>query len=637
MNYRADIDGLRAVAVTLVILFHYGFPGVTGGYIGVDVFFVVSGFLITRLIAEEYGKTGHFNFLSFYVRRARRLFPSLFFTLCVCMVAAIVFFTPEDLERFGGSLVNAALGLSNFYFWRESGYFDVESATKPLLHTWSLGVEEQFYLIWPFVLIGLLSRGSKNVVLLFLLFAGAMSLIANFVFSDGFTYFQFLGDLFSEGASTIFYLAPFRVFEFAIGAGLVFLGHSPSKFGKFREAFLLIGLSMIAYAVTTFDAGLVFPSYHALIPCIGTALAIYGGTAQYSGCVLRNRALVGVGLISYSAYLIHWPVIVFYKYLKMGELNYADMAIIIIFSLTFSAIAYKYIEQPFRRGARVRDSRRGLQFGLTCAMLTLLLLLPASNIWANGGWPWRLDRPTPIPPAYRFYCGNDRVQPCKVGDTGPIDTVWIGDSLTQHYISILADGYAGNNILFYRGGCPMLPLVTRKKYGKLDESCTDLTQRALATIQQSKGKNIVVAIYWGAYFNSNSNIIILDDGREFSKEFKTKQDLLIASLTKLKKIIDENGHRLFLVDHVKNSRFKDIYRCLNTPLNLCRDSSNVSSYSALIKGRPLMAGKIQAAIKKLDIQYYDTLLNFCDEGRKWCELFLKDGNLVLRDQIHFTR
>jgi peptidoglycan/LPS O-acetylase OafA/YrhL len=160
-RYRADIDGLRAIAVLCVLFFHTGLPFFGGGFVGVDIFFVISGFLITRLIRDEFVEKGSFDFKNFYVRRGRRLFPGLFFTMLLCTAFSIWLFSPQHLARFGGELIHALLSLSNVFFWRESGYFDPAADYKPLLHTWSLSIEEQFYLIWPLFLVFILKRTLK--------------------------------------------------------------------------------------------------------------------------------------------------------------------------------------------------------------------------------------------------------------------------------------------------------------------------------------------------------------------------------------------------------------------------------------------------------------------------------------------
>ena len=370
-RYLPDIDGLRAIAVLAVLFFHVGFQGFSGGYVGVDVFFVISGFLITRLIRDQIA-AGNFSFSGFYLRRARRLFAALFFTLLVSFAAAYILFSPEHLEQFGGSLLYVILSVANFYFWGESGYFDTAAQFKPLLHTWSLSVEEQFYLVWPLTLFVLLRKTPRWLPPLFIVAAGALSLLlgSRWLVTD---------------PSGAFYLAPFRVVEFAFGAILVWLITRQPKHPVVVEAMVLGGLGLIAYAVVTFTPETSYPTINALAPCIGAALVIHAGSARYSGLLLRNSLAVGIGLISYSLYLIHWPIVVFYGYYK-ADLTAVERHAIIGASLAAATLMYWFVEQPFRRGFRAATPSA---FGFVCALLALILSLPAANAWANGGWPWR--------------------------------------------------------------------------------------------------------------------------------------------------------------------------------------------------------------------------------------------------------
>jgi len=360
-----------------VVFFHVGFDWFGGGFVGVDVFFVISGFLITRLIRDEVVENGSFSFSNFYTRRARRLFPALFFTLCLCFVFAVLLFSPQHLERFGGALLHTLLSISNFYFWLETGYFDTEAEFKPLLHTWSLSVEEQFYMVWPLVLVLLLRRTPPLTAPILLLVGGIVSVGLAWHF---------------EHKNFAFFLAPFRAYEFAIGAILVWLIRFQPSNRLVLEPLVLVGLAMILYATVAFSYDTPFPSINALIPCLGTGLIVYAGTARYSGRLLSNRIAVGIGLISYSLYLIHWPIIAFYRYWKFGELTLIEQLAICAVSVVAAALMYRYIERPFRRGAAAPGAWSRAGFGFGCAMLTLVLILPAASTWANSGWPWRIDR-----------------------------------------------------------------------------------------------------------------------------------------------------------------------------------------------------------------------------------------------------
>jgi peptidoglycan/LPS O-acetylase OafA/YrhL len=296
-TYRPEIDGLRAVAVISVLLYHVGVLQFSGGYVGVDVFFVISGFLITRIIFEEASRTGTFSFSNFYLRRLRRLFPALLTTVAISFLFGYWLLSPLNFREFGGSAITALTSVSNFFFWAHSGYFDTAAISKPLLHTWSLSVEEQFYLVWPaFIATLTLKKWPVPVVLLA---AGAASLLFNIPFSSGDT-------------STIFYLTPFRVFEFVIGAILIWLPQI-SRY-RINQALTLGGLLLIAFSVLTYTQKTIFPSFHALPPCIGAACVIYAGNNPIAKLLLGNRLSVFIGKISYSLYLVHWPLIVFYRY-----------------------------------------------------------------------------------------------------------------------------------------------------------------------------------------------------------------------------------------------------------------------------------------------------------------------------------
>lgn len=396
-RYRADIDGLRAVAVLGVVLFHLDVAPLGGGFVGVDVFFVISGFLITRLIRDEVLATGSFNFPNFYMRRARRLFPALFFTLCVSFLLAAAFFSPQHLEEFGGSLVHAALMVSNVFFWSEAGYFDTEAAFKPLLHTWSLSVEEQFYLVWPLVLVFLLRKAPRRSAPVVLVLGAGLSLALNHAFADG-----SVGALarlspavaawFADGQSSIFYLAPFRAYELALGALMAWLVRFQPKNRLVLEPLVPAGLALIVYPFFAFTRETPIPSWNALVPCLGAALIIYGGTARHSGRLLDNRLAVGIGLRSYSLYLVHWPAIVFYKYRVAETLSIADRLVLGLGSLAAAAAMYRLVERPFRHRRPSAGDWPPSRFGFACALLVLLVLLPAASTWANGGWAWRFPK-----------------------------------------------------------------------------------------------------------------------------------------------------------------------------------------------------------------------------------------------------
>ncbi|HEY8062220.1 MAG TPA: acyltransferase, partial [Gemmatimonadales bacterium] len=304
-GYRPDIDGLRAIAVLSVLFYHVGFASFAGGWVGVDVFFVISGFLITRLIKLQV-EAGTFRFGTFYLRRARRLLPALLVTSALSAIAATTLLSPRLLQEFGGSVVFTSLSLANWFFFRQSNYFDTSAISKPLLHTWSLGVEEQFYLVWPAFIVVALAIWPKRRTPWLILCAGAVSLAA--------------ATWFNAHRSAVFYLTPFRAFEFAIGGLVVWLPKRKAPSNVWMETGLATGLALIVAAV----AGLGTGSYSGLAvvtPCIGAGLVIHCGTARVGGALLRNPLAVGIGLISYSLYLVHWPIVVFLHYQRHEDFS----------------------------------------------------------------------------------------------------------------------------------------------------------------------------------------------------------------------------------------------------------------------------------------------------------------------------
>ena len=397
LAYRPDIDGLRAIAVISVVLFHLEKSLLPGGFVGVDIFFVISGYLITKLIYKELQANGSFSFRNFYLRRLRRLFPALFVTLLFSSLFAIKLLAPADLVEFAKSLVASVFSVSNIFFWDVANYFDSDSDLKPLLHTWSLSIEEQVYFVWPMILVFLLNRKKAFLIPGFIVVMGLASLALNHVFFAHPTKIQ---SIFSsiesfDSSATAFYWLPFRVFEFSVGAIVVWLTslHSSERHcsSLFAELIFVVGLAMIAWSFWQLDSTQAFPSWNALLPCAGAALIIYSGAGFADSGVghrltslLSNRLMVGVGLISYSLYLIHWPVFVFYKYWSDKEFSILEMIALTTLSVILAILMYRFVEQPFRRP---KKTNKKFVFGvLTAAALLVSVSVHAAS---SGGWLWR--------------------------------------------------------------------------------------------------------------------------------------------------------------------------------------------------------------------------------------------------------
>jgi peptidoglycan/LPS O-acetylase OafA/YrhL len=354
--YRTDIDGLRSIAVIPVVLFHIGFAIFTGGFIGVDVFFVISGYLITSSLNEDFEKQ-RYSIAAFYERRIRRIFPALIAVIFCTALAGAVLLLPDELKDLGQSIWGACLFVSNITFWLQSGdYFGITSERQPLLHTWSLAVEEQFYIFFPLFL-ALLHRSPRRSVTI------------------GATVFLFVASLalsiYATHAASVanFYLLPTRAWELLAGS-LIAFGVVPAPSTQRRaEIESALGLILIVVPLFAYGPQTPFPGLAALPPVAGAFLIIHAGTAAYStmtGRLLSLRVPRFFGLISYSLYLWHWPVIVYSRYVLL-ELSPVAMVVIALVSVGLATLSWRYIERPFRRPGLFKSRTR--MFVYTAALL----------------------------------------------------------------------------------------------------------------------------------------------------------------------------------------------------------------------------------------------------------------------------
>jgi peptidoglycan/LPS O-acetylase OafA/YrhL len=499
-RYRADIDGLRAIAVVSVLLFHLDLAVTPGGFAGVDIFFVISGFLITGLIHGEIEETGTFRFGAFYLRRIRRLFPALFATLLMTALAAAFLLSPAHLQGFGSSLAAALGSVSNIFFWAEADYFDQSARAKPLLHTWSLSVEEQFYLLWPLLLLGLQKGRWARRAPAVIAFLGLLSLAANFPVGKGAG-----GDWNEDGHASIFYLLPFRAFEFAIGGLMVWTTAKRISWPARDNLLFVSGLALIAYAVLTFHSEMLFPSWRALVPCTGAALIIYAGDRASFAAILRLKPVVWIGLISYSLYLVHWPLIVFWQYVG-GDLGLGDRVAIVVISLLLGWASYRGIEQPFRT-RKFEIARPAWRHAAIAGCLAITAL--GLHMRLHDGWAWRAP-PSPVKFDYvgdaanfhrTFYGGSGYPSYGPVQTDRKPDIVLVGDSHGKHYAEGLWQVVAKRHdlALYVSAGtsCFHLPGFTRITPGQdWDRACRDALERALSYIDTGKTPIVVVSHSW---------------------------------------------------------------------------------------------------------------------------------------------
>jgi peptidoglycan/LPS O-acetylase OafA/YrhL len=355
MRYRADISGLRALAVIPVVLFHADPRLAPGGYVGVDVFFVISGYLITSIIVADLDRGG-FSLARFYDRRVRRILPAYGFMALVTTLAALVLLPPAMLVGYGDQLKAASTFLANRYFLSVTSYFGPAAEEQPLLHTWSLAIEEQFYLFWPLLLVGLAHprlKALRPYVVGALIAASLFVATRNAVLRPAPAFFNFTG----------------RVWELALGATLA-LGLLPRlKHPWIGEALAAAGVAMIAAAVAVFDKHTVFPGALALVPTLGALFILWageGGHVTWAGRLLSLPPLVFVGLISYSLYLWHWPILVFLRLVAGPHLSAAEVAGAVAAAVAMAAVSWRFVEAPFRRAGftTLRDELKSIAIGV---------------------------------------------------------------------------------------------------------------------------------------------------------------------------------------------------------------------------------------------------------------------------------
>lgn len=464
IKYRADIDGLRAIAVLPVIFFHAGFHFFSGGFVGVDVFFVISGYLITGILLREQSE-GRFSIVEFYERRARRILPALFLVMAATVAFSWFWLLPSDFKSLSHSIVATVLYSSNFLFWQTAGYFDTAAELKPLLHTWSLAVEEQFYFIFPLILAALWRYCRDHIALvIFCLFLISLATAELTVKSN---------------PNAAFYLLHTRGWELLAGA-LCAVISSKRDLGSVlgqtcSNIFAALGAALLSFSIFFFSSKHPFPSIYTLVPVVGTVLIIlFASNGTVVGRFLQFPPLVHIGLISYSAYLWHQPLLALARHMHLGEPSEFTMLALCVVTLFLAHLTWKFIETPFRDRSRISKRSIFLYSGVASA---IFLVIGVVGHLTNG-LPQRFDPLTvklqqdgvtafhkQLEPCISRFRSDPRVaSACKIGDTTakPLFAV-VGDSHAGALVQEIdraasVAGLGGRNLTFK--GCP--PLLNTK-------------------------------------------------------------------------------------------------------------------------------------------------------------------------------
>ncbi|MDR3528045.1 MAG: acyltransferase family protein [Rhizomicrobium sp.] len=555
LPHRDDIDALRAVAVSLVIAFHYGIGGISGGFVGVDIFFVISGFLIGGILDRELAE-GRFSLLRFYERRVRRIFPALFAMLGLAAVAASLWLFPADLQRFGESAAAAALFWSNIFFAATAGYWEAASSSKPLLHTWSLAVEEQFYLVFP-LLLWAIKGWARRGRLMTLAVMGVVSFAAS-VWAVQVT------------PTAAFYLAPYRFWEFLLGAvcasGIAALAPRHDGWGRryLGEGLAAAGLALIAYSALTLSAASAFPGLGAVLPCLGAVLLIAAGADNTVSRALSWKPIVFLGLISYSLYLWHWPVWVFASHLLARAPQGFEITGCAALTFTLSVLSWKFVEQPFRCKAAM--PRKPL-FALAGAAMAAVCLF-AGAAMATKGLPGRFDakvvaiaaEEAPRAPERCFGVAPKDVSVqrlCGIGaEKQAASFVLWGDSHAEAILTpVAAIASRHHRRGLFAGSPSCVPLVGVDRYDVPE--CRAFNDRVLAMILRHKEiTTVILMARWGkaaqgtAYGNEGSGFVAIGDDEAHAMKPADNAAIFARGLRRTIAALRADGRQVLLVGPV---------------------------------------------------------------------------------------
>ncbi len=652
MKYRKEIDGLRAIAILPVVFFHAGFEWFSGGYVGVDVFFVISGYLITLFIVTE-TIGGTFSLKKFYERRIRRIFPALFLVVLVCVPFSWFWMLPDEWTAFSKSLVSVPMLVSNMQFLREAGYFEVANEYKPLLHTWSIAVEEQYYVGFPIILL-VMWRLGKN----WLLGTVVSITVASIAIAEWGSH---------NYPNEAYYSLPTRGWELMLGAIISLcqvFWRIPNNVTLGSQIATIVGLSLIGYSVFCFDENTRFPGLHALVPTVGTALIIIFATQNtWVHKILSCKLLVGIGLISYGVYLWHYPLLVFGRLGTLDDQNWYLTTSLIIGSFVLAYLSWKYVELPFRDRSKL--SRKTIYvFGATVSLLIVgfglfaslhVKQLPESLAWFDGTIPLNVSN---MVDSDGQACGSK--VPSKAcffepKDNNPTIAI-LGDSQARAlseslYAVAVPQGYGLLDLT--KGGCPFLLNLQLFVSHKPKDKC-DPKYQMERLLRLKQMNNVVVVIHsalptyiYGSginqergvrpyrpyYMSKNSETTVIERESEIHDSLSNT----------IKKVLAFN-HKVIIVDPVPTNPWNPVKRLVLIDKYGLSDSFKDTlefmkyPYQPLLK-RQRQAKKIIKAITDQNqhrVARIDPLLLFCNSQLENYCTSIGPENIFYTDSDHLS-
>jgi len=629
-NYRADLDGLRAIAVLSVVVFHIDEALIPGGFVGVDIFFVLSGYLISRYIFEKLNEQS-FSLAEFYRRRIKRIAPAMLVVLLVVLVLSQLIMLPNDAEKVAESVIWSLFSLTNFYFYssEDLSYFASVMNEKPLLHFWTLGVEEQFYLIWPVCLMLFYRYFNARYFLYLLILLATCSFISA-------QYYSVVSPSFS------YYMLPTRAGELLIGAIVAHLIlSSANKAKKVGQGLSIIGSLMIVWSFFYISAEDIFPGILALIPTLGTAFIIYSGQYKVSWVsgLLERKPLVFVGLISYSTYLWHWPIIAFFNY-GLFELSGLAFSVILLLTLLCGWLSFTFIEKPFRYSKwtfkKVFVNQLVMpSMAIMCLSLIFLLGQGYGLRSFSESYQTQLQRiQSEVKPAYsyQYICQKPYIskkdlneQGCVVGEINSqsnaenpateTDIILIGDSNAAHYVGMLGEFANQQKFQFRNAQISACPPVMGNVEQFVKRKYFDDCRRSLNNLwpELSNYQTVIISASWSHY-------------QQTSTEFLPSFFATVNALIEQGKDIIILGKVPVIISYNKEC----LARAISYPLVDCQSAPTYLEKQLDITNLALTS----FAAEQQHVAYYDANEFLCEN--KNCSAYNQNGQALYFDQSHLS-
>lgn len=620
IEYRADIDGLRAIAIISVVVFH-AFPNlISGGFVGVDIFFVISGFLISSILIKSI-QNNNFSYIDFYARRIRRIFPALLLVIVVTWLLGWLFLFPDEFQQLGKHIIGGIGFISNFILWEEVGYFDSDAEAKPLLHLWSLGIEEQFYFLWPVLLWIAWKYNNRFLVLIVFITLSSFSLN--------------IYALYKLSPETLFYSPLGRIWELSIGAILAFLLLKSSNIDKKVSNLLsLLGISIILLAVSVVEKGNFFPGWWVILPVFGTVCLILSKDSWFNENILSNKIVVYIGLVSYPLYLWHWVLL---SYLNIVGLNQSIYIIVTIFiSVILAILTYEKLEKKVK-------SYINIKILAVYLLLTSLVFLLVGFITFNGNISPRnnsvgVQIASTASNDWEFPNHMERIEINGIGvyvkKSSEEKVLFFGDSHIQQYspriVKVIDDNPLNSKtaILATRGNCPPIPNL----YDDDNPRCNLEYRRAIIDYALShEVDSVVLGFAWGHLsMKEDHDFYYMKNNEKIPLSIKEGIDLAYNSLESLITSL---------------SKYKDVYLIIDNPAGNELDPKSFFSGTRITgvidqraplykypKEQQDVGSRLSELAQRSGALIIDTVSHFCPKNE--CRIAQDDGSPIFKDAGH---